>query len=65
MTPANEGVLDRPFLTIPQVAAHWQVSTKKVLRLIQKGELIAHKFGAQWRIAHADLVNFERLHRLG
>ena len=55
----------RPFHTIQQTATRWQVSTKKIRRLIQKGDLIAHRFGAQWRIATADLIAYERLNRLG
>ena len=53
------------FFTIQQVAARWQVSAKKVLRLIKNGDLIAHKFGVQWRIAQTDLITYERLNRLG
>ncbi len=54
---------DRPFGTVAQTAEHWQCSEKKVRRLIKKGELIAHRFGNQLRIAHADRRSYERLHR--
>ena len=36
---------------------------KKLRRLLKKGELIAHRFGGQLRIAEADLRSYERLHR--
>ena len=53
------------FDTPQQLADDWQLSTKTVLRLIKKGDLIAHKFGRQWRISPADRTNYERLNRLG
>ena len=54
---------DRPYWTVEQIAERWQCSEKKVRRLIKKGELIAHRFGGQLRIAEADLRSYERLHR--
>ena len=50
-------------LTISQTAEHLQVSTKTIRRWIDSGELIAHRFGRQWRISHADLQTFIRLRR--
>ncbi len=53
-----------PFYTIRLIADRWQVSEKKVYRLIKKGELVAHRFGSQWRISEVDLRTFERLSRV-
>ncbi len=54
---------DRPYWTVAQIAERWQCSEKKIRRLIKKGELIAHRFGNQLRIAEADRRSYERLHR--
>ncbi len=54
---------DRPYWTVAQYAGRFQCSKKKVYRLIKKGELIAHRFGGQLRIAEADGRSYERLHR--
>jgi excisionase family DNA binding protein len=45
-------------LTIEQVAAHTQFSTKQVRRWIERGELVAKKIGRSWRIAENDLALF-------
>ena len=50
-------------LTISQTAEHLQVSTKTIRRWIDSGELIAHRFGHQWRISDADLQTFIRMRR--
>jgi excisionase family DNA binding protein len=50
-------------LTIEQTAKHLQVSTKTVRRLIDAGDLIAHRFGHQWRISKSDLHTFIRMRR--
>ena len=50
-------------LTISQTAVHLQVSTKTIRRWIDSGELIAHRFGRQWRISEPDLQAFIRLGR--
>lgn len=54
---------DKPYWTVAQIAERWQCSEKKLRRLLKKGELIAHRFGGQLRIAEADLRSYERLHR--
>ena len=50
-------------LTIPQTAEHLQVSTKTIRRWIEAGDLVAHRFGRQWRISDADLQIFIRIRR--
>jgi excisionase family DNA binding protein len=45
-------------LTIKQVAAHTQFSTKQVRRWIAAGDLIATRIGRQWRIAENDFALF-------
>ena len=52
-------------LTIEQAAEHLQVSSKTVRRWIDTGDLIAHRFGRQWRISAADLQTFIRMRRQG
>jgi excisionase family DNA binding protein len=50
-------------LTIDQTAEHLQVSTKTVRRWLKTGDLIAHRFGRQWRISESDLQVFIRMRR--
>ena len=52
-------------LTIKQAAEHLQVSSKTIRRWIDTGDLIAHRFGRQWRISAADLQSFIRMRRQG
>ena len=52
-----------PLLTIPQTATILQVSEKTVRRWIETGDLVAHRFGRQWRISQADLDTFIRTRR--
>jgi excisionase family DNA binding protein len=52
-----------PLLTIPQASEVLQVSARTVRRCINRGELIAHRFGRQWRISQADLEAFIRMRR--
>ncbi len=51
-------------LTIPQTAEVFQVSEKKVRRLIKTGELVAYRIGLQLRIADEDIWRYLR-QRLG
>jgi excisionase family DNA binding protein len=41
-------------LTVDQVAARFQLSTKTVYRALERRELRAAKFGSAWRIRAAD-----------
>lgn len=52
-----------PFYTVRQVAQRWLCSEKTVRRLIERGKLIAHRFGNQVRISEADLTAYERINR--
>ena len=66
MSTDTNAMTGRPFpalLTILQTAEHLQVSTKTIRRWIDSGELIAHRFGRQWRISDADLQIFIRMRR--
>lgn len=56
---------EQAFYTVAQAADDWQCSTKKVRRIIKKGDLIAHKFDGQIRIGHADKKDYERRKRMG
>lgn len=55
----------RPFYSLEDVAERYGVSIRTVRRWIKKGDLIAHRFGHQYRVSAADLETFERLHREG
>jgi len=50
-------------LTLDEAAKALKVSTKTVRRWIKAGDLIAHRFGYQWRISEVDLQNFIRIRR--
>jgi len=50
-------------LTIAQTAEQLQVSTKTIRRWIKSGDLIAHRFGHQWRISNTDLQTFIKMRR--
>lgn len=52
-----------PFYTVKQIAERWQCSEKTVRRLIERGELIAHRLGGRHRISEADLTAYERVNR--
>ena len=49
--------------TILQISKILQVSTKTIRRWIGAGDLIAHRFGHQWRISEPDLQAFIRMRR--
>jgi len=51
------------FCTIKRVAEHLGVSTRTVRRWIERGELVAHRFGSAVRIADRDLLAFLAVHR--
>lgn len=55
----------RPFYTIKQIAKRWQCSEKTVRRMIERGDLVAHRLGSQLRISADDLVACERINRCG
>ena len=50
-------------LTIPETADVLRTSQKTIRRWISGGDLIAHKFGRQWRISQDDLSAFIKLRR--
>ena len=51
------------FFTISEVAECVSVSTRTARRWIERGELVAHRFGATVRIAETDLRVFLAQHR--
>ena len=51
------------FFTVAQVAELPAVSTRSVRRWIAAGELLAHKFHRQVRVAEIDLLAFLQRHR--
>ena len=54
---APEGAVPTLY-TLVEVAQLLKVSTKTVRRWIDTGELIAHRFGRQFRITESDLLTF-------
>lgn len=66
----HEAAQDKPktedvhMLTITQVAEYVEVSERTVRRWIKSGDLAAHLFGRQWRIARHDLKAFLQSHRV-
>ena len=51
---------DNRLLTIREVAEYLRVDPKTVRRLIEDGEMAAHKIGRQWRISESDLKKYLR-----
>lgn len=47
------------FLTMKEVAQRWQVSTRHVQRMIERGDLAVHRQGRLVRISIEDLVMAE------
>ena len=56
---------DKEFTSIAKFAEHLDVNPKTVRRWIDKGDLVAHRFGRQLRISRADLEAFVRVRREG
>ncbi len=55
----------KPFFSITDVAAHLDVNPRTIRRWVDKGDLVAHRFGRQLRISRADLEAFVRARREG
>jgi excisionase family DNA binding protein len=55
----------KPFLTIAEVAALLQVSTRTIRRKIEADELPAHRLGRIWRVSRVDLGMFMARRRQG
>ena len=53
-----------PLLTVKQAAALLQVSEKTIRRRMAEGELVAHRIGAQWRLAPRDVADYLRDRRV-
>tara|TARA_R110000787_G_scaffold100005_1_gene204817 strand:+ start:3890 stop:4072 length:183 start_codon:yes stop_codon:yes gene_type:complete len=51
------------FDTIKSLAERWQVSERTVRRLIDKGDIKAHRIGDQIRISQEDRDAYERSQR--
>ncbi len=55
---------DMRFYTIASVAELLAVSTRTVRRWIERGHLVAHRFGTAVRIADSDLTAFVTRHAI-
>jgi len=51
------------FYTVAQISELLGISTRSVRRWIATGELLAHKFRRQVRVAEIDLLAFLQRHR--
>jgi excisionase family DNA binding protein len=51
------------FLTILQLSVRWQLSQRQIKREIERGTLIAHRFGRSVRIAKEDILLYEATRR--
>jgi hypothetical protein len=58
---ATEG--PQRFFTVSQLAVRWQRSKRQIIRDIERGELIVHKFGKSVRVAPEDVLLYEAIRR--
>lgn len=64
-TPANEGkaLKFKPFYSIKELAARWDMSERHVRREVDNGNLQAHRFGKTIRISAESLAIYEATRR--
>ena len=55
----------KPFFSITDVAAHLDVNPRTIRRWVDKGDLVAHRFGRLVRISRGDAITYERINRNG
>jgi excisionase family DNA binding protein len=65
MTTKETTPLDEAWLTPGDVARRLRVSVKTVRRELDRGHLIGHRIGSQWRISPADLAGYLAARRGG
>jgi excisionase family DNA binding protein len=65
VSPSKKSSGTLKFFTIDEVTEMLSVSARTVRRWIDRGELVAHHFGAAVRISDADLRAFLALRREG
>jgi excisionase family DNA binding protein len=58
LTANDVGTLE--WFTVREVANRWRVSADTVLRMIERHEVVAKKFGFKWRIHTTAVESFER-----
>jgi excisionase family DNA binding protein len=54
----NSGITEKEALSVIQIARHLFVSESAARRLIESGELKAHRVGRQWRVFEQDLHDY-------
>lgn len=57
--PTSRPSRAREFFTAADLADRWSVSERHVRRMIDAGELVAHKFGRAVRISYANVLRYE------
>ncbi len=60
----NKPKTERAFHTVRDIAERWVTSEKHVRRMIDKGDLVAHKFRKLVRVGDEDLLRCERMNRM-
>jgi len=53
----------KPFYTIKDIAERWDVTDRTVQRTIERGDLVAHRFGGSVRVSGEDLFTYEAARR--
>lgn len=53
----------KSLLSLEALASRWGVSIRTLRRMVARGELKAHRIGAQLRFSDEDVVAYERLRR--
>jgi excisionase family DNA binding protein len=57
--------VEKEFCSISEFAEEIDVNPRTVRRWIDKGDLVAHRFGRQFRLSRADRAAFVRARREG
>jgi hypothetical protein len=60
----NKPKTGRAFHTVAHIAERWDCSQKHVRRMIEKGDLVAHRFSNLLRVGDDDLLRCERMNRM-
>ena len=50
--------IDKPWLTVADICEYMDVSTFVVTSVLRTGELLAVKFGREWRVAKVDFEDW-------
>ena len=48
------------FVSLGQLVDYWAIHVRTLQRFVESGELIAYRFGAEYRIKREDAIRFEQ-----